>query len=164
MQHQVLTPRHLMQYLQWSSREWKMTRVRWKTDLFSDEYSFLLSRADGRTRVYRRRGDVMLQIECTKLTDLVVTVSLCEQEFVMVVGRLLYMWQMHWRATGIEKRFCNITSFRTRNSMVEYFSITMHEHMLVKGFCTRKTFRHYIGLSVQWIWTKYNVNGMHWFR
>ena len=30
-------------------------------------------------------GHVMHQIECTKLTDLVVAVSLCEQELVMVV-------------------------------------------------------------------------------
>ena len=53
----VLTPRHLAERMQWCQQRVRWTRARWRTVLFSDESRFLLSRADGRTRVYRRRGE-----------------------------------------------------------------------------------------------------------
>lgn len=53
----VLTQRHKRQRLDWARRHLPWTRQRWNTVLFSDESRFHLSRADGRTRIWRRRNE-----------------------------------------------------------------------------------------------------------
>ena len=53
------------------------------------------------------------------------------------VGRLLRMWQVHWRASDIETRSCSITSFCIWMSMAECFSTTVPTYMLdVNSFCS----------------------------
>ncbi|XP_071118579.1 uncharacterized protein [Haliotis cracherodii] len=53
----VLTPRHYAERLQWSNRHRVRPRAWWRTVLFSDESRFMLNRADGGARVYRRRNE-----------------------------------------------------------------------------------------------------------
>lgn len=53
----VLTPRHLADRLLWCQQRVRWARARWRNVLFTDESRFLLTRADGRARVYRRRGE-----------------------------------------------------------------------------------------------------------
>jgi len=42
---------------EWALRHINWTRQRWRTILFTDETRFVLSRADGRVRLYRRRNE-----------------------------------------------------------------------------------------------------------
>ena len=53
----LLTDRHRRDRRQWADRHINWTRQDWRTVLFSDESRFALSNSDGRTRVYRRRGE-----------------------------------------------------------------------------------------------------------
>lgn len=53
----VLTPQHRAARLQWAQTHRIWPRQRWLNILFSDESRFLLHRADGRLRVYRRRNE-----------------------------------------------------------------------------------------------------------
>ena len=53
----VLTPRHVQERLQWCRRRATWPQARWRRVLFTDESRFLLRRADGRARVYRRRNE-----------------------------------------------------------------------------------------------------------
>lgn len=50
----VLTPRHVQERLQWCRHRVGWPRGNWRQILFTDESRFLLRRADGRARVYRR--------------------------------------------------------------------------------------------------------------
>ena len=52
------------------------------------------------------------------------------QESTMMVGRLLCMWQMSWRASYIETRTYSITLFRTWNVNGEIFQNNCARHML----------------------------------
>ena len=53
----VLTRRHRRLRLDWARRHLRFTRADWGNVLFSDESRFNLRRSDGRTRVFRRRGE-----------------------------------------------------------------------------------------------------------
>jgi transposase len=53
----VLTPRHRRNRLQWCRARARWNRARWSSVLFTDESRFQLHRADGRVRVWRRRGE-----------------------------------------------------------------------------------------------------------
>ena len=53
----VLTPRHLQQRLLWCRRHLNWTRRQWGDVLFTDESKFNVYMADGRQRVWRRRGE-----------------------------------------------------------------------------------------------------------
>ena len=53
----VLTRRHRTQRLQWARGHLQWNRLRWRGVLFSDESRFHLSRSDGRTRIWRHRGE-----------------------------------------------------------------------------------------------------------
>ena len=53
----VLTRRHRRQRLNWARRYLRWTRAQWGRVLFTDESRFKLRRADGRVRMYRRRGE-----------------------------------------------------------------------------------------------------------
>ncbi|XP_071096991.1 probable glutamate receptor [Haliotis cracherodii] len=53
----ILTPHHLRERLQWCRQRVTCPQARWKRVLFTDESRFLLRRADGRARVYRRRNE-----------------------------------------------------------------------------------------------------------
>ena len=53
----VLSRRHRNNREQWALRHINWTRQRWRTVLFTDESRFVLSRADGRVRLYRRRNE-----------------------------------------------------------------------------------------------------------
>jgi len=53
----ILTIRHRQARLQWARRHRHWRRREWDTVLFTDESRFNLSFADGRQRVYRRRGE-----------------------------------------------------------------------------------------------------------
>lgn len=52
-----LTRRHRQARLQWATAHQNWTRQRWSNVVFTDESRYNLSRADGRTRVWRRRGE-----------------------------------------------------------------------------------------------------------
>ena len=52
-----LTPRHRRVRQQWSRAHLRWTQQQWSTVLFTDESVFRLSRADGRTRVWRRKNE-----------------------------------------------------------------------------------------------------------
>jgi len=53
----ILTPRHCRERFNWCTRYRVRPAQWWRTVLFSDESRFLLRRADGRARVYRRRNE-----------------------------------------------------------------------------------------------------------
>ena len=53
----ILTRRHRQERLRWARAHFDWRRVRWNTVIFSDESRFRLMNADGRIRVYRRRGE-----------------------------------------------------------------------------------------------------------
>jgi len=53
----VLSRRRRNNREQWALRHINWTRQRWRTLLFTDESRFVLSRADGRVRLYRRRNE-----------------------------------------------------------------------------------------------------------
>lgn len=53
----LLTPQHRQRRLQWARQHLRWTRNDWNAVLFSDESRFSLHRADGRERVWRRRGE-----------------------------------------------------------------------------------------------------------
>nr|KAG5690076.1 hypothetical protein BaRGS_016384 [Batillaria attramentaria] len=53
----VLTVRHRQARLQWAQGHLNWNNVRWQNVLFSDESRFCIDHADGRVRVWRRRGD-----------------------------------------------------------------------------------------------------------
>ena len=54
---QVLTARHRAARLQWAQRHFRWGRQQRARVLFSDKSRFNLSHHDGRTRVFRRRGE-----------------------------------------------------------------------------------------------------------
>lgn len=54
---QILTRRHRAARRDWCRRHRRFRRAEWRSVLFSDESRFNLSHADGRERVYRRRGE-----------------------------------------------------------------------------------------------------------
>ena len=53
----VLNQQHRQNRLQWAQTHRVWPQQRWRTVWFSDESRFLLQRADGRARVYRRRNE-----------------------------------------------------------------------------------------------------------
>lgn len=53
----ILNQRHRQTRLQWARAHRVWPQQRWRTVWFSDESRFLLQRADGRARVYRRRNE-----------------------------------------------------------------------------------------------------------
>jgi hypothetical protein len=53
----ILTQNHRVQRLQWARIHRRWRRQQWTDALFSDEPRFNLSTADGRKRVWRRRGE-----------------------------------------------------------------------------------------------------------
>jgi len=53
----VLSRRHRNNREQWALRHKNWTRQRWRTIHFTDESRFVLSRADGRVRLYGRRNE-----------------------------------------------------------------------------------------------------------
>ena len=53
----VLTRVHRQRRLQWATLHQRWARRQWATVVFSDESRFTLSRADGRSRVWRRAGE-----------------------------------------------------------------------------------------------------------
>ena len=53
----ILTRRHRQERRCWVRVHFNWRRVRWNTVIFSDESRFRLMNADGRIRVYRRRGE-----------------------------------------------------------------------------------------------------------
>ena len=53
----VLTRRHQIARLAWARRHLRLTRADWANVLFVDETKIKLQSADGRKRVYRRRGE-----------------------------------------------------------------------------------------------------------
>lgn len=53
----ILTRRHRAARLAWARRHMRLTRVDWANVLFTDESRITLRNADGRRRVYRRRGE-----------------------------------------------------------------------------------------------------------
>ena len=63
---QVLTARHRAARLQWEQRHFRWGRRQWARILFSE---FNHSHHDGRIRVFRRRGDVLLIIVSLRGTD-----------------------------------------------------------------------------------------------
>ena len=70
----VLTARHRAARLQWALRHFRWGRQQWVWVLFSDESRFNLSHHDGRIRVFRRKGNVLLIIFSLRGTDLEVGV------------------------------------------------------------------------------------------
>ena len=54
---QILTRRHRTARRDWCRRHLHLRRANWDLILFSDECRFNLSHANGRERVYRRRGE-----------------------------------------------------------------------------------------------------------
>ena len=57
---QVLTARHRAARLQWAQRHFRWARQQWARVLFSDESRFNFSHHDGRIRVFREEGNVLL--------------------------------------------------------------------------------------------------------
>nr|KAG5698574.1 hypothetical protein BaRGS_027085 [Batillaria attramentaria] len=55
--HYAETGEHKMARLQWAQGHLNWNNVRWQNVLFSDESRFCIDHADGRVRVWRRRGD-----------------------------------------------------------------------------------------------------------
>lgn len=53
----VLTPRHRRLRLNWARRHLRWTRAQWARVLFTDESRYMVQKADGRARVYRRDGE-----------------------------------------------------------------------------------------------------------
>nr|KAG5686811.1 hypothetical protein BaRGS_032028 [Batillaria attramentaria] len=53
----VLTVRHRQARLQWAQGHLNWNNVRWQNVLFTNESRFCIDHADGRVRVWRRRGD-----------------------------------------------------------------------------------------------------------
>ena len=53
----ILTARHRALRMAWARRHVRFTRAQWANVLFTDESRFTVSGNDGRTRVYRRRGE-----------------------------------------------------------------------------------------------------------
>lgn len=54
---QILTRAHRAARVNWCRRHLRFRRADWNAVLFTDESRFNLSHADGRVRVYRRRGE-----------------------------------------------------------------------------------------------------------
>ena len=71
---QVLTARHRAARLQWAQRHFRSGRQQWAWVLFSDESRLNHSHHDGRIRVFRRKGNVLLIIVSLRGTDLEVGV------------------------------------------------------------------------------------------
>ena len=56
----MLTQPHCQRRLAWARRHLRWQLTDWRRILFTDESRFLLRRVDGRTRVYRRRGELFV--------------------------------------------------------------------------------------------------------
>lgn len=54
----ILTQNHRTARLQWARTHLRWTRRQWGSTLFTDESKFNVSTADGRKRVWRRRGEI----------------------------------------------------------------------------------------------------------
>ena len=74
----ILTRRHKQERLQWARAHVRFTRRQWSGVLFTDERQILLSRADGRARVWRCRGDRNNEA--------------CVQQFNRWGGRSVHVW------------------------------------------------------------------------
>ena len=64
----LLTAQHRLRRLQWAQEHRHWTPARWRSVLFTDESRFSLHAADGRARVWRRRGERMAEA-CVQQTD-----------------------------------------------------------------------------------------------
>lgn len=64
----ILTPLHRRNRLVWATRHIRFTQRQWNSVVFSDESRFTLRFADGRVRVYRRRGERYAQV-CVREVD-----------------------------------------------------------------------------------------------
>jgi hypothetical protein len=53
----VLTPRHQQERLQWALQRQNWCNQQWHNVIFSDKSCYCISTADGRTRLWRRRGE-----------------------------------------------------------------------------------------------------------
>ena len=53
----VFTPRHRQECLQWALQRQNWRNQQWRNIIFSDESRYCISTADGRTRLWRRRGE-----------------------------------------------------------------------------------------------------------
>lgn len=53
----ILTPRHRRERLQFAQQHQHWRYRQWRTVLFTDESRYCISTADGRTRIWRRRGE-----------------------------------------------------------------------------------------------------------
>ncbi len=65
----ILTRRHRDVRREWTTERARWTRLQWNSVMFSDESRFCLRRADGRERVYRRRGERYADA-CVRQVDL----------------------------------------------------------------------------------------------
>ena len=102
----VLTRRHRTQRLQWARGHLQWNRLRWRGVLFSDESRFHLSRSDGRTRIWRRRGERFA--------------SCCVEEVDRFGGGSLMIWaavSFHYKS---RLHFCysNLTAQRYRDDIL----------------------------------------------
>ena len=53
----VPMPRHRQERLQWALQRQNWCNQQWRNVIFSDESRYCISTADGRTRLWRRRGE-----------------------------------------------------------------------------------------------------------
>ena len=118
---------------------------------------FLLSRTDGHTLVsIDVEGTIILHTACNKVTDLVVTVMGCGREAIMVVGRLFYVWQFHWRTPGtLQHRV--FPHINLNGGMFQHGNVRPRVARVSREFLQRHNVLTVPG-------TKYNICGMHWVR
>ena len=113
----VLTRRHRTQRLQWARGHLQWNRLRWRGVLSSDESRFHLSRSDGRTRIWRLRGERYA--------------SCCVEEVDRFGGGSLMIWtavSFHYKS---RLHFCNANLTAQRywyDILIPYVAPTFANH------------------------------------
>ena len=57
MRRNLLTAHHLAERLRWCQEHIRRRHAQWRTNIFFDEFRFVLFRADGRSLIYRRHDE-----------------------------------------------------------------------------------------------------------
>lgn len=146
----ILTDRHRRERRQWAEQHRVWLLRRWHGVVFSDESRFHLRNADGRLRVWRRRGERYHQ-------DCVVQTDRWGGGSIMVWGGISYH---HRTALIVCRGRVNAVYYRDnilQNNVVPFF----HQHQDLHTFQQDNARAHTARVSIQYL-ANNNIPLLHW--
>lgn len=146
----ILTRRHRQNRLLWCQRHVRWTRRQWATVLFTDESKFNVSHADGRKRVWRRRGERFAPC--------------CIREVDRWGGGNVHIWGgiTAFNKTDIVVLAGNINALQYQNQVLAPVVVAFMRRHLPRGIMQQDNARpHTARLNMQYF-QQQNINVMDW--